>query len=724
MARSARIISLGALCILAAAASAFDARSAAPAQGPRTLDDYRHFRIAAIDLAGRMPTREELSAFERPDFDEDRWIDAQLAGPGYVERMTRIYMDVLRLEPNLNFSSGPAQLFRQEIQGPDGKPVFVFYRSGQRREREGSDGEFCLTPDETGLVVRPNAQAIGTAKKVSKKVLEKYTTLVKPWWLYRDYRSTTPSQRLGDGWTDADPNYKLADGLMTDPNGKPTVEVRVCREEAQAEDTGHVYASGRTNAKPPDAKPGANGKALPNGAKGALPTKPSSPKPLTATTTTTATTTATTTTTVTPTTTTTTTATPMSGAMMGAPATPTPPPQPKLPGGRLKPAPLDRPYATQHKGEPLSCDSKMALDYATDCGCGVGLERCVPNDSPNQGSAFFFPNHMPLGPGLPLDSVKQQAQRWFPYWWSREAARFLDDLFASDRDFRQILTGHQTFVNGPLAQFYKTIQRGNCCGVEASFGMTEESEPLFDPKNVPADLEPQDIGKWELVADRGPHAAGILTLPMFLEKYASARARGAAVYNAFLCKSFLADDSTQLTPSSEPNLMVRPGCSTCHATLEPLAAYFARIEPGSFVFLPESSFPAHSTTCKKDRNGKMNGACNALYDIAFADDKGAMLRSAYGSPAHTDATPAGAALDITRSPDFASCAVQRVTSSFLGRPTTPDDAPLLLALDDEFVKSGFRMRALVRSLVRSSAYRKSNNESSASWRTDGTEGAK
>jgi hypothetical protein len=120
----------------------------------------------------------------------------------------------------------------------------------------------------------------------------------------------------------------------------------------------------------------------------------------------------------------------------------------------------------------------------------------------------------------------------------------------------------------------------------------------------------------------------------------------------------------------------------------------------------------------------MNGACNALYDIAFADDKGAMLRSAYGSPAHTDATPAGAALDITRSPDFASCAVQRVTSSFLGRPTTPDDAPLLLALDDEFVKSGFRMRALVRSLVRSSAYRKSNNESSASWRTDGTEGAK
>ena len=69
--------------------------------------------------------------------------------------MTRIYMDLLRLEPNLNFSSDPAQLFRQEIQGPDGKPVFVFYRNGQRREREETDGEFCLSPDETGIVVRP-----------------------------------------------------------------------------------------------------------------------------------------------------------------------------------------------------------------------------------------------------------------------------------------------------------------------------------------------------------------------------------------------------------------------------------------------------------------------------------------------------------------------------------------------------------------------------------------
>jgi hypothetical protein len=126
-------------------------------------------------------------------------------------------------------------------------------------------------------------------------------------------------------------------------------------------------------------------------------------------------------------------------------------------GGRTRPPPGDKPYALQHRGEAVACATKPALDFAPDCGCGVGLARCIPSDSTNNGAAFFFPNHSPLGPSEPLDSARQSAQRWFPYWWSREALSFLDDLFAEDRDFRQILTGKQTLVNGPLAQFYGTI---------------------------------------------------------------------------------------------------------------------------------------------------------------------------------------------------------------------------------------------------------------------------
>ena len=108
-----------------AAPFALDAQSADPPPAQRTLDDYRHFRITAIDLLGRMPTRDELGAFERSDFDMDRWVDAQLGGPGYVERLTRIYMDALRLEPNVDFRTAPAELYRHDVMGPDGKLVPV-----------------------------------------------------------------------------------------------------------------------------------------------------------------------------------------------------------------------------------------------------------------------------------------------------------------------------------------------------------------------------------------------------------------------------------------------------------------------------------------------------------------------------------------------------------------------------------------------------------------------
>src|SRR5262249_36529100 len=157
------------------------------------------------------------------------------------------------------------------------------------------------------------------------------------------------------------------------------------------------------------------------------------------------------------------------------------------------------------------------------------------------------------------------------------------------RDLREALTARWSLVKGPLAQFYRSGARSSCCGRERAFLMNDERDPLFAPAAIPKDLLPQDAGRWELVPDRGPHAAGLLTMPVFLAKYASGRARGAAVYSAFLCKSFVSDH-VELPPSTEPNLMIREGCSTCHATLEPLAAYFSRVEETSWVFLPRQEF--------------------------------------------------------------------------------------------------------------------------------------
>ena len=63
-----------------------------------SLEDYRHFRALSLDLNGRIPTRDEVKAFEAPGFDLQGWVDAHLSGRAYVERLTRVYLDALRLE--------------------------------------------------------------------------------------------------------------------------------------------------------------------------------------------------------------------------------------------------------------------------------------------------------------------------------------------------------------------------------------------------------------------------------------------------------------------------------------------------------------------------------------------------------------------------------------------------------------------------------------------------
>src|SRR5204862_352460 len=82
--------------------------------------------------------------------------------------------------------------------------------------------------------------------------------------------------------------------------------------------------------------------------------------------------------------------------------------------------------------------------------------------------------------------------------------------------------------------------------------------------------------------------------------------------NAFLCKSFVASHQ-QLTPSTEPNLIVRTGCATCHATLEPLAAYFSRIEATQWTYLPDWQFSLRNFHCKRNPAGTLPGCCAACH---------------------------------------------------------------------------------------------------------------
>ena len=57
------------------------------------------------------------------------------SGPAYVERLTRIYMDLLRLEPNLNFIGGPGAALSARRPRPGRQAGPGLLPAGQRRER-------------------------------------------------------------------------------------------------------------------------------------------------------------------------------------------------------------------------------------------------------------------------------------------------------------------------------------------------------------------------------------------------------------------------------------------------------------------------------------------------------------------------------------------------------------------------------------------------------------
>jgi hypothetical protein len=605
---------------LAFALAAFGARDADAA---RTLPEYRWFRALSIDLQGRIPTRDEIAAFEDPAFDADGWIEQRLGGQAYSERLQRVYMDRLRLELGPTFRylqyANILKRFIVKVAEPDGTTsrVWVYARYGQQRNTASLDRYFCFSGAETGqtysgrLVPSPDEPTIA----VPRAVFDTRTKKVRPWWLYRDYRAPAPTQHYST-WSASEPRFALAaatdkkgavtnardERLLVNPDGSEAKDVFVCNEEANPATSVEITRAG---------------------------TK------------------------------------------------------------------VD-----------LSCASQSAFSITPACGCGPGLEYCMPSTGfGGDPTSLIQPRLMPLGPDMPFARGRERQSQWWRTTWADEARHFLGTLFEDDVDFRQVLTGRWGVLNGPLTQFYRGIVGGDCCTDLQTVAGPQALNPigLVDVSKLP-DVAPTEVDRWVRIQDRGPHAAGLLTTTAFLAKYASRRGRANAVYNAFLCREFVAEN-LDLAPSSEPNLMVRPGCSTCHAKLEPLAAYFARTKEGSFNWL---SAPIDNTACALGPDGTMTNACERYYDPSFSSATAGKLRGAHASAENVESGPAGLAAMVAGSPDFSACVARTVAESLLGRATTEEDTTWLAALDRSFVEGGFRMKPLVRSVLSSDAYRNAN----------------
>jgi len=383
--------------------------------------------------------------------------------------------------------------------------------------------------------------------------------------------------------------------------------------------------------------------------------------------------------------------------------------------GRAQHPPIDSPFAREHAGAPIHCVSREGLREAADCGCGPALERCIPLTGHARGTPTFRgPLEAPYRLEHPYATGELRIATWHHLWWSQEAVHFIDRIFTEDRDFREILTSRSTVINGPLAQFYRSTAPSSCCGIGVYLGYTEP-QTLFDVDAVPAS-SPLAVDAWTVVEDRGDRAAGLLTMPVFLIKHATHRARAKAVYESFLCQQFTAGTGA-LPPSDEPNLMKRPGCAACHITLEPMAAYFARVGELDWNWLPAEHFPAMNPACARQSNGSVPRNCVENYDPVFSTDERGDLFGAYASAANVDAGPAGLAAQSVARPEFARCFASTVAESFLGRPMGDEDAPLIGRLTATFVDAGYQPAAMVRHLVHEDVYRRANNLPSEVWRS-------
>ena len=378
-----------------------------------------------------------------------------------------------------------------------------------------------------------------------------------------------------------------------------------------------------------------------------------------------------------------------------------------LPLGRLTRLPVDTPFAKANPGKSVACTSAIAIQSSSECGCGVGLERCLPSLP----DGFDVPIATPLGEDSPFFSSPRPAMAWLREWWAEEAERFLDRILGEDHDVRELVTSRGTMINGPLAQFYRFFAAATCCGEGPELGYAQP-EPLFDPAAVPRTMLPQDAAKWTWVPDRGPHAAGVLTMPIFLLKYGSRRARAHVLYNTFLCRDFVSGTG-DLAASTEPDLTKRAGCATCHHKLEPMSAYFARVAESDWTYLPAAQFPVSSQRCANGDKSRSGGACRMYYDPDFTTADHATLRGAYSSPAHADAGPSGLGAELADAPDFAPCVVRTVAQSLLGRQLEPDDDAWRTRLVETFTAGGFRMKPLVRAILVSPQYRANDRKSEA-----------
>jgi hypothetical protein len=320
------------------------------------------------------------------------------------------------------------------------------------------------------------------------------------------------------------------------------------------------------------------------------------------------------------------------------------------------------------------------------CGCGPNLQWC-----------FRSGDTIPKRGYRSMNTEVLQAM-------VEQTLRVVDKVIRGNRPYTEVLTSATAEVNGPLSHFVNINPKAaNRIALPSAAELTVPKLPFYE------------MTKWSTFK-QGTRQAGILTLPFYLLKYATNRARLHRFYNAFLCQYFVPPAGGLPSPDdkchTEPNLMKRCGCKFCHQTIEPGAAHWGRWLESAWFPILEKSYPKYSAYCAGPK-GKNTGYCKNLYMVdpkhtSEEKYKGQLMAYVFSTPvmqANITKGPAELVKKHIADGSIASCTVKKMWSWFVGQDIQKSQTALLQRLTKTFVNSKYNTKTLVQAIVTSNEYR-------------------
>lgn len=286
------------------------------------------------------------------------------------------------------------------------------------------------------------------------------------------------------------------------------------------------------------------------------------------------------------------------------------------------------------------------------------------------------------------------------------------DMVLQSRSYASLFEEQRARVNGPLAHYWRH---------QTQVGAVLRNEPAPMPARALPELGFDREDKW-VEADLGEHMAGALTMPAFLLKFQTNRARANQFYTKFLCQPFQPPAGGITTDEeagrTEPDLQKRAGCKYCHGQLEPAASHWGRWRERSAGYLAPEDFPAFRAECAEcARTGtQCSRQCRQHYVVEGTQDESIQPYAGYldaylwRAPKHEPNVERGPALLASKgfaSGQLTECVARRSAERLLGRELTgAEEDELLPELVRRFASSEYRYADLILAIVTSDVYRR------------------